>query len=138
MADKERGRPTIMTDEVIQKLREAFLLGCTDLEACLVANINKATLYRYQDEHPEFVEEKEMLKKTPTLKARTTVVKDIATNPDLALKYLERKEKDEFSSKSEINTNLTFTQMSSIVVKDGGDPKKPGVKLEFNIGDKKV
>ncbi len=135
MAENEAGRPTVMTKEVIAKLEEAFLLGCTDMEACLVANINKATLYRYQEDHPEFVERKETLKKTPTLLARRTVVTDIATNSDLAMKYLERKEKDEFSSKSEINTNLTFTQMPAIAIETKGDDGKPvKAALTFDIG----
>lgn len=142
MAKKDTGRPTVMTPETISKLEEAFEWGCSDLEACLHANISKSALYEYQQDHPEFTERKEILKKTPTLRARRTVIKEVATDGDLALKYLERKEKDEFSSKSEINTNLTFTQMPAISVigdpealKTGLPDKVQPVKLVFNIGD---
>jgi hypothetical protein len=95
------GRPTLLTPETIQKLEEAFALGCTDLEACLYAGISKSTLYNYQEKNPKFVERKEELKETPVLLARTTVINSLKKNPDMAMKYLERKKKDEFSLRVE-------------------------------------
>lgn len=68
------GRPTKMTTETVKKLEEAFLLGCTDAEACLFADISKQTLYNYQDNNPEFVDRKETLKKNPVLKARAVIL----------------------------------------------------------------
>ena len=107
MAKNKGGRPTVMTEAVIAKLEEAFLLGCTDLEACLLADISKDALYDYQNKNPEFTERKQRLKETPVLKARTSVVKELESNPELALKYLERKKKDEFSTRQEnINTDV--------------------------------
>lgn len=97
----EIGRPTIMTPEIILKLEEVFAIGGSDNEACFYAGIGKSTLYNYQQEHPEFVERKEALKERPVLKARQTVVKSLDI-PDMALKYLERKKKDEFSTRSEL------------------------------------
>lgn len=94
-------RPTIMTTEVINKLEQAFALGCTDLEATLYANIAPATLYKYQEKNPAFVERKTQLKETPILMARTTVINSLSSNPDLALKFLERRKKDEFSLRKE-------------------------------------
>lgn len=100
-------RPTVMTTKVLSKLEEAFALGCTDLEASLYANIAPATLYNHQDKNPEFLERKEQLKMQPVLRARTTVVRSLEKDPILALKYLERKRKDEFSPRREndITTN---------------------------------
>lgn len=96
----EIGRPTIMTPEIISKLEEVFAIGGSDNEACFYAGIGKSTLYNYQQEHPEFVERKEALKERPILKARQTVVKSL-DDADMALKYLERKKKDEFSLRTE-------------------------------------
>ena len=90
------GRPTKMTPETIRKLEQAFSLGCTDLEACLFADIGKSTLYDYQEENPEFAERKARLKENPVLLARKSVVEALEGDPDLALKFLERKKKDEF------------------------------------------
>ncbi len=97
----EIGRPTIMTPETISKLEEVFSIGGSDNEACFYAGIGKSTLYNYQQEHPEFVERKEALKERPILKARQTVVKSL-DDADMALKFLERKKKDEFSLRTEL------------------------------------
>ena len=48
------GRPTVMTNPVLEKLEWAFLLGCSDKEACLWANIAPATLYNYQTKFPGY------------------------------------------------------------------------------------
>lgn len=100
------GRPTVVDEVTLQKLEEAFSLGCTDLEACLFANISKSTLYNYQNEHPEFVERKEDLKEKPVLKARTAVVKSL-DDPNHAFKYLERKKRKEFGQQLDINAEVT-------------------------------
>ena len=95
-------RPTVMTPEVIAKLEEAFAWGCTDREACLWADISPAALYLYQEKRPEFVERKEALKDTPIMLARKTVVEAIKKKDrTMALAYLDRKKKDEFSTKVE-------------------------------------
>lgn len=100
------GRPTAVTDEVLRKLEEAFAIGASDKEACFYADIVPSTLYKYQEKHPEFTERKDALKERPILMARQSVVNALANDPDLALKYLERKRKSEFSTKTETDTTL--------------------------------
>lgn len=92
------GRPTVFSKEVIQKLETAFAIGCTDLEACCYADISKSSLYNYQNENPNFLERKERLKQTPVLQARTTLVKNIKLDKDVAKWFLERKLKKEFGT----------------------------------------
>ena len=41
------GRPSVMTPEIINKLEQAFSMGCGDLEACLYADLTPSVLYRY-------------------------------------------------------------------------------------------
>ena len=96
------GRPTVMTDLTINKLEEAFLMGCSDLEACLFADISHQTLYNYQKENPDFVIRKEKLKENPILKARKSVINGLDNDPELSLKFLERKKKAEFSLRTEV------------------------------------
>lgn len=96
------GRPTVFSDEVLQLLEDAFKMGCTDEEACLNADISTSSLYNYQNDHPEFLERKKILKETPVFIARKSVIKDMENDGNLALKYLERKKKNEFSVKSEM------------------------------------
>src|SRR6476661_2859539 len=95
-------RPTIMTPPVIAKLEEAYAWGCTDIEACLWANIDDRTLYKYQEKHPEFVRRKNALKDTPVLLARKSVVTRLPRDPRLSMDYLSRKKKDEFSTRNEL------------------------------------
>lgn len=109
------GRPTVMTPEVIRKLEDAFAMGCSDLEACLVADISKSTLYDYQVLHPEFVERKEKLKETPVLKARQTIL-DNLDDPNNAKWYLERKRKDEFSQ--QVNNKISGDKENPIYLTD--------------------
>lgn len=96
------GRPPAMTQDVVNKLEQAFSLGATDLEACFYAGITKPTLYKYQDENPEFIDRKKALKEKLVLKARS-VVADALENKDkqTAQWYLERRKKDEFSTRHE-------------------------------------
>ena len=87
------GRPTVMTESVIRKLEDAFMLGCTDLEACFAADISKTTLYKYCEANPEFAERKEALKSNPVYLAKSVVV-DALKDGDrqVALDTLKRKE----------------------------------------------
>ena len=111
MVKRVVGRPTIMTENIVNKLEEAFLLGCTDLEACLFADISKQTLYNYQDKNPEFVDRKEMLKENPVFLARKSVIGSFEEDGKLAMDYLKNKKSDEFSTKqkNELSGDLKVT-----------------------------
>jgi len=95
------GQPTKMTPEVLKELKDAFLIGCTDAEACFVADITGTTLYNYQNRNPEYVEQKRQWKERPVYLARKCVVDNVSEDKDLALKFLERKNKKEFAVRSE-------------------------------------
>lgn len=109
MTTKDKyGRPTVMTPEALRKLEEAFAMGCTDVEACLYANIGKSTLYTYQAENEGFLERKEELKESLKLHAKSNLSRSIKIDEDVdnSKWYLERKAKQEFSTKVESeNTN---------------------------------
>lgn len=98
------GRPAFDEDYIVDKLREAFLMGCTDREACLYAGISKDWLYNYQHDHPEFVEQKEDWKDNPKLQARRNLYNAITGfgDVDSSQWFLERKAKDEFSRRQEL------------------------------------
>ena len=115
MAEKNKvGRPTVMTEEVIGKLEYGFMKGLTDEQCCNYADIHPSTLYDYCNSHPEFSERKEQLKNSPSVKAKLNIVEAIEKgNPELSKWWLERKEKNEFSTKQEIeadvNSDVTIT-----------------------------
>jgi len=93
-----RGRPTVMTKQALQKLRDAFCFGCTDEEACIYAGISTKTLYNYGEVNPDFLQEKEELKQKPVMYARGNVITALIKGsvPD-SWAYLRAKRKKEFS-----------------------------------------
>ena len=97
------GRPTVMTEKTLERLRQAFLIGATNEEACAYAEINRDTLYEYMKRNPEYSDTIEQYKKEPLLKAKATVIKHL-DDPKNAQWYLERRAK-EFKPKSDITSN---------------------------------
>ncbi len=98
------GRPTKMTDEVVKKLVACFSNGFSDQLACDHVGIDKVTLYNYCDKNPEFSTIKERLKKNPVAAATLNIVKAIDNGDVKASQwYLERKCKDEFSIRTEVD-----------------------------------
>lgn len=95
------GRPTVMTNDVLQKLKHGFLMGFDDLEACIYAGVGKSTFYDFQNLNPEFVELKEGWKLNPILKAQTTLYKSLE-EAESAKWLLERVKKDKYSIRREI------------------------------------
>lgn len=87
---------------VLQKLDEAFSIGCSDVEACAYADISTTALYEYQKKDAKFLDRKRRMKEKPILLARKVVVDAIQDgDSDLAFKYLERKRRDEFALRVE-------------------------------------
>ena len=110
------GRPTVITQDVLRKLEEAFALGCTDVEACFYAGISKTAFYEYQADNPQFAERKEALKEQPVLKARKVVLDAIEEGDKQSSQwYLERKKKDEFSQKTEVKSEVTLNIVGEIL-----------------------
>jgi len=95
------GKPTVMTEKVLDQLRQAFLWGATNAEACAYADISERPLYEYLSKNPEFKQKIENWKSEPLLKAKKKVVEEIEKDVKNAQWYLERKRKDEFSTKVE-------------------------------------
>ncbi|MGE6370697.1 hypothetical protein ACQKDD_13220 [Planococcus kocurii] len=99
-------RPKKIKKEVVQKLEKGFKRGLTNREACLYADVRLSTFYDYCKEKEEFSERKELLKDLVKMRAKLNVTDSIQRgNIDLSLWYLERKAKDEFSLKKEIEHN---------------------------------
>jgi len=94
------GRPTKLDENTLEKLEDAFAQGFTNEEACLTAGIAYKTLWRYEQEHPEFRERKKLLKSNVTIRAKKSLMKHLPDRPELALKVLERLQPDEYGDKT--------------------------------------
>lgn len=111
MAGNDGGRPTVMTDDVLRKLEDAFLRGLSDRQACLYAGIAASVLYEYQKERPEFSERKTLLKENVKMRARLNVHNAIDNGDiDASWRYLERKDESfKPTTKTEHAGGLTLT-----------------------------
>jgi len=99
---KETGRPTIMTEATIGKLKEGFAQGFSVRNACIWADINQDTYFEYCKKNPNFSEQCKTLQQKPLIKSILVINKalnegDVGT----AKWYAERKAKDEFSLRTE-------------------------------------
>lgn len=102
---------------VLQKLEQVWSLGGSDLAAASYADISVGALSDYLKKHPEISERKELFKQRPILKALKSVF-DGLDDPDLAMKYLERKLPNEYAPQQKIEHSsdaLTLTKIIQIV-----------------------
>lgn len=108
MAKKKKtnksGRPLKMTARIIEKLEEAFARGSSDSEACILAEIGERTLYDYCKQHTSFRTKKELLKQTPSIRAKNNIVKALEEgNLKLSMWWLEHKS-NEFKKRIDVVT----------------------------------
>ncbi len=107
-----------MTPETVNKLEEAFLLGCTDEEACLFAGISKPTMYAYQNGNEDFLNRKEVLKQNPFLQARRVQMNDLLEgNSTIAQKVLDRKEGSKVAVTGADGGPVEVTRIERVIVK---------------------
>jgi hypothetical protein len=100
IAPRPNGRPTVMTEEVVNKLEEVFAIDGTVGEACFYANISKQTYYDWLEKNPGFSDRVAELRERPVLLARKTVVKNLS-NPAGAQWYLTNKARKEFGMRGD-------------------------------------
>lgn len=107
------GRPTVLTEKVIQKLEDAYLSDATHGEAAIYAGIALSTLNLYKKQNPEFSDRIEKLRGQTGLKAKINIRKSIedGDKPDSKW-YLERRD-PEFKQKSA--TDVTLGAHKSLV-----------------------
>ncbi len=110
------GRPVVITDAIQNQLKQAYLVGATDDEACLVVGIAPSTLYKFQERNPSFLEQKRLWKRSPVFRAKATIIRNL-DNVDVAKWYLERRAKEEFSSRQEIGAT-TDTPIEVVFVRN--------------------
>ena len=113
------GRPTIMIDETVKKLKEGFSQGFSVDNACIWADISKQTFYDYCKKNPNFLDYCRSLQKKPLIKSILVINKALNEGDVSTAKwYAERKAKDEFSLRQELTG-------------EDGDPIKQDIKIDI-------
>lgn len=100
------GRPTVMTEKTLNKLETGFMMGFNVLECCLYADISTQTYYDYINKHEEFSDKIKLLKQNVSMQAKANIAMSIAEgNKEDSKWHLERRNRQEYSLKSESDTN---------------------------------
>lgn len=123
------GRPTIMTDEVVNKLESIFKIGGTVEEACGYAGITRQTYYNWLEANTDFLTKMESAQKYPDIVAKNIVVDSMTKNKDVttAKWWLEKRE---FK-----NSNQTNVQVNNFIPLLGGDSAKDVSENDSNRED---
>lgn len=97
------GRPVKLEQEECRaNLLAAASFDMNTEAMCAYAGIDTATYYRYIEKHPDFLSEVQRKRMIPYHRAVQKVVKSIEHDPKMALAYLERRFKKEFSPRTEL------------------------------------
>lgn len=119
------GRPTAMTEPTLRKLKVAYLINCTDEEACGFAGIGTTTLYDFQKKHPEFTELKKKWRDTHVMAARLNVFRSVVKDANMGDSWLtlRTQRKDEYSEKH-IVTDKNVVSIEELEKISQGDYEK--------------
>lgn len=111
------GAPEIDRSVVVQKLREAFLMGCNAAEACLFADVSRSFYYDILlKEQPELKDIFSDCRENPKLLAKTNLYKALkAGDMDVSVLVLSRTD-EEYKPKAKVThdgqVNITPDDMA--------------------------
>jgi len=95
----------------VERLSRAFSIGADVTAACYYADISRGVFYIWLKENKELKEKFDRLRQKPVMKAYETIANNMSS-VETAKWYLERKRKDEFSTKSEVAHELEDSVIS--------------------------
>lgn len=108
-----------MSPEVVGKLNEAFKDDFTVEEACRYAGIHKDTYYEECKRNPSFADEMSRAQDYPLTLAKKRIMlamRNPKADDALALKFLERRQRDRYSPKMTVEhegTIATYNDLES-------------------------
>jgi len=95
---KKLGRPTVMTDRVIDKLESALCGGYSITTACYFAGVGTSTFYEYKSLDKDFADRMTRAQEYATFRARQVVLQAIDKGDvRAAMWWLERQSRFEFA-----------------------------------------
>jgi len=113
------GRPTVITEAVIQKLGLGYSMGFTNAEAALFCGVSESALGVFLSKNPKFKEWRDQLKQSPKLKAKLALFKNLtADNPKLCLSVLERLSPDEYGKQVRIDKTVTEIHLTDAQMRE--------------------
>lgn len=123
-SDKNKGgRPPSIGEEDVAKLEQAFAIGANVKEALNYAKISRDSYYRFLKKNPEFRNRFEELRTGPILKALQTLYNNL-DEPETAKWLLERRRKDEYSTRQELGGEVRLNLWQEFIKKANKDAPK--------------
>jgi len=88
------GRPTLYSEEMVNKLESIFKIGGTVEQALSYAGISKETYYNWTEKHPEFLTKMQSARTYADIVAKNIVVDSMIKDKDVntAKWWLEKRE----------------------------------------------
>lgn len=109
-------RPSSLTPEVVSLLEHSVMDGANITEACQVAGISRETYYKHLKEDEKFADKMADAEEYPSKVAKKNLIERIKRKDVETSKWwLERKKKDEFSTRTE-NTGANGAPLTIGVV----------------------
>ena len=123
------GENMVMTDAVVRKFDEAFMMGLSDRQACVYVGIPYSTFTTWLERNESYRTKKEELKENPKIWTKLNIVKALKEGDlETSKWYAERKMKDEgFNTRQEletkntnenVNKNIDLTHLSTEEIKE--------------------
>lgn len=124
------GRPTVITEEAVQKLVEAFKNDFNDGEACLYANISESVYYDHKRTDNDFRIKIESAKAFVSFAAKRNIAQAIINKQsvDDAWKYLERRQKDVYSTKVTTTQENLNVDVNSLATQENNDDATTAIR----------
>ena len=93
MSNNKIGRPTVLNKDTVSKLEEAFKLGASVSEACLISGISRDTFYRHFNADSTFSDKMERARSWILVLAKRNIANAIGMgNTKLSVWLLEKHE----------------------------------------------
>ena len=114
------GRPTLISEDKVKKLEEAFRIDSTVEQACLFAEISERIFYNRCKADPTFLQRMRAAQAYYHVLLKDSVAKQAITRKDgsLALKVLERIESKKYGKDPEVQNVTQFFQQTNIYTSD--------------------
>lgn len=87
----------------VERLIMGYKMDCRGQECRFLAGISEDQLKYFKKIHPEFSTILDDMRSMPSIKARTTIMRALDSDPATAKWWLERKHPDEFKERKDIS-----------------------------------
>lgn len=115
-----------MTPENLQKLKEAFAIGATVIQACDYADLAERTYYYWIEKNPELLQEFDRYREKLPFKAKYNIAQQIhAGNVALSQWLLSRKEPEAYGE------TVKLEHSGAIAQDEGVHPEDEELRKEF-------